>query len=179
MALEARVAQLEREVAETDARCASDDAARMRFRRALVRHRLGAGTDAGGESVVEEERLWQEGGGVPTEADLVAVVKGMVVERQGGADVDLAEARARVQCRFAWVPAADLDTAADLEAAFDAAFAAASAEAAVAQAKGGAGRAEHVRALLSEYGVGAEETEGLGLEALEQLLEREGQEGRD
>ncbi len=164
------MARLAREVEETDARCASDDAARTRFRRALVRHRLGP---AGADEAVEAERERQEGGGPPTEAELVGVVKGLVLERQGGAEVDVAEARARVQCRFAWVPAATLDAAADLDAVFDAAFDAANADTAAANAKGGAGREAHVRGLLSEYGVGAEETEGLGLEGLEALLLQE------
>ena len=173
-ALEERVRNLSMQVAETDARWASDEYVRQRFRRALLRHRLasgGAGVSEG--DAVDAEQRRQEQSAIVTEAEVLEAVKELVEEREGGEELDLAEARARVQCRFPFVAAAALDKAVDLDAVFDRAFEEVAAAAQARTAKGGAGREAHVRALLNDYGVGAEEMAGMGLEELERMLEAE------
>jgi hypothetical protein len=174
--LEDRVDQLSRHVAATDARWASDEFVRRRFRRSLLRYRL-AGSGASDEEL-DAEMKRQEASGSVTESDVFEAVKQLFGEREGGEEVDVAEARARVQCRFPYVWAARIDAAVDLDAVFDRACEAAAASAAAATSKGGAGRLAHVRWLLGEYGVSGEEMAGLTEEELEQMLEVQQQAGR-
>ena len=182
--LEERVAQLSRHVAETDARWASDEFVRQRFRRSLLGYRLGRGDGGVGDEDVDAEVTRQQQSGSVTESDVFEAVKQLVEEREGGEEVDLAEARARVQCRFPYVWAARIDESVDMDAVFDRAFEAAATAAVARSSKGGSGRAAHVRWLLGEYGVTGEEMAGLDEEELERMLEAQqvqltGSEGTD